>query len=247
MSLHYNINITLLKGFEMENTIYFANQCKSNFCIGHLINEDTYHIKEYTFWVYLFLTHSVVEKADSIEQLFDEFPCVEYDASVKDNVMLNVIITNKRYVTQAKDIKTVLYQLSSLFDWSGNFPIRYYYMDNGYFCYASMAYGDESFTIRKYDSRKIYGEVMQIVIKCRIAEDDNVSYTGLRFSTRVSQIRAISKTYADYSDYRDVLKHLAYNEYVADTGDIKTAAIAACNMINKHWRQMELTKTIKND
>jgi hypothetical protein len=245
MSLHYNINITLLKEFEMETTIYFANQRKSNFCIGHLINKETYHIKEYSFWAYRFInmTHDLT-KVDSIEELFKEFPCEEYDAAISDNGA----ISNHRYAVCAAEIKSVIYDIENSFCFSHNFPMRYYYMDNGYFCYASLMHwdDDDGFIIRQYDAVKVYGEIQNIVMLSDIAKMDGVKYTGKRFSHRVSEIRAISKTNVGYSNM-DLLKRLAYNEYIADTGDVKDAAKAACNMINLHLLKMERnTKLLKH-
>ena len=223
----------------MENTIYFANQL--NFCIGHLINKDTYRIKEYNFWAYRFvnMTHNLT-KVDSIEELFKEFPCEEYNASVKDSIMLNVVVTNKRYAVCAAEIKSVIYDIENSFCFSHNFPMRYYYMDNGYFCYASLMHWDDNdgFTIRQYDAHKVYKEVRNIAMLCDIAKMDGVKYTGKRFSHRVSEIRAISKASVGYSNM-DLLKRLAYNECITDTGDVKDAAQAAWKMINSHWLKME--------
>jgi hypothetical protein len=226
----------------MENTIYFAHD--SNFCIGKLINSDTYHIKEYSFWAFQFVSINATENADCLDTLFDNLPCVEYDANINTDRMLHIIISNKRYITCMAEMRSIEYQLRGSFEWRQSFPKRYYYMDNGCFCYASMSYGDGSFIIRQYDVETVYKEFVNIAMHCEIARLNNSQYIGERFSTRVSQLRATSKTYADPDGYRAMLKRLAYNECITDEGDIEIATKAACDMISAYWLQAE--SQIKN-
>ena len=153
--------------------------------------------------------------------------------------MFNLIISNKRYVTCMAEMRSIEYQLRGSFELRRNFPKRYYYMDNGFFCYASMSYGDGSFIIRQYDVETVYREVINIAMDCETARLNNSKYTGKRFSTKVSQLRATSKKYADPDGYRAMLKRLAYNECITDEGDIEIATKAACDMIVSYLFQAE--------